>query len=185
MKPKNCGLKPYKSRHLLKKLNFSLTAKAKSCYRITYLNLDCFFIMQGMNKQFHTAIELSQSNSVASKAAVCLACHQWRVNINQAQWNSRHSCNVKRTILDFTWTRSCQKITRKCVICHLNEGMLYRSQPSSDLPSKSFWRPTFYPSWSRLRRTTVCWWPEYHQGSKRIEQGICAYSLVDQSEQFT
>ena len=38
--------------------------------------------MQGMNKQFHSAIELSQSNSVASKAQVCPACHQGCVKIN-------------------------------------------------------------------------------------------------------
>ena len=63
--------------------------------------------MQGTTKQFQSTIKLSQSNSVASKAPVCPACHQGHAQINQAQWNSRHSCNIKRTILDFTRMQSC------------------------------------------------------------------------------
>ena len=67
--------------------------------------------MPGPTKQFHSAIELSQSNSVARKAPVCLACHQGRAQINQAQWNLRHSCNVKRMILDYGDAKLSNKLS--------------------------------------------------------------------------
>ena len=130
--------------------------------------------MQGTTKQFHFAIDLWQSNSVASKAPVCPACHQGHARINQAQWNSRHSCNVKRMILDFMGTRSFQ--TNYQEVCYLSVIWRHAVQISAIFkPSKrkSFWRPTFHPRQCRLRRTAVYWRQEYHWGSKRIKQGIC------------
>ena len=71
-------------------------------------------------------------------------------------------------------------------MCYLSPIWRHAVQISAILrPSKrkSFWRPTFYPCRSRLRRTAVYWRQEYHQGSKRIEQGICVpiHLFVDAS----
>ena len=90
--------------------------------------------MQETTEQFHSAIELSQSNSVASKAPVCPACRQRRARSNQAQWNSLVTSRERFWIL--RGREEVKQIISKCVICRQYEGTPYRSQPSSDLSSE-------------------------------------------------